>query len=56
MLGKGVRRQWEPDVRDAGGGDVVHLAHQEVVASPVLLLGFPFEALMQPCGHIVIPK
>jgi hypothetical protein len=45
LLGEGVRRRWEPDVGDAGLGDVIHLALQEVVPSPVLLPRLPVEAL-----------
>lgn len=47
LLGERVRRRREPDVSDAGIGDVFHLAHQEVVPSPVLLPGLPVEALME---------
>jgi hypothetical protein len=37
LLGDGLRRWWEPGVRDARGGDVIHLTHQEVVPPAVLL-------------------
>jgi hypothetical protein len=56
LLGDRVRRRREPDVGDAGLGDVVHLAHQEFVPSPVLLPGFPVEALMQPRIHTKISQ
>ncbi|CAM0943928.1 unnamed protein product [Alopecurus aequalis] len=45
LLGDGVRRRWEPDLRDAGGGDVVHLAQQEVVPPAALLPRLPVETL-----------
>ena len=47
LLGDGLRRRWEPDVRDAGGSDVVHLAHQEVVPPAILLPRLPVETLSQ---------
>ena len=43
--GDGVRRRREPDVRDAGGGDVVDLPHQEVVPPAALLARLPVERL-----------
>ena len=45
--GDGVRRRREPDVRDAGGGDVVDLPHQEVVPPAALLPRLPVEPLNQ---------
>ncbi|KAM3244174.1 hypothetical protein ACQJBY_055848 [Aegilops geniculata] len=45
LLGDGLRRRGEPHVRDAGGGDVVHLAHQEVVPSAIVLPRLPVETL-----------
>ena len=47
MLGERVRRRREPDMSDAGLGDVVHLAHQEAVPSSVLLPRLPVEALVE---------
>lgn len=47
MLGERVRHRREPDMGDAGLGDVVHLAHQEFVPSPVLLPRLPVEALVE---------
>ena len=47
LLGERVRRRREPDMSDAGLGDVVHLAHQEVVPSSVLLPRLPVEALVE---------
>jgi hypothetical protein len=45
LLGDGLRRRWEPDVRDARGRDVIHLAHQEVVPPAILLPRLPVETL-----------
>ena len=45
--GDGVRRRREPDVRDAGGGDVVDLPQQEVVPPAALLPRLPVEPLNQ---------
>jgi hypothetical protein len=45
LLGDGVGRRWEPDVGDARTGDVLHLAHQRVIPSSVLLPRLPVEAL-----------
>jgi hypothetical protein len=45
LLGDGLRRWWEPDVRDARGGDVIYLAHQEVVPPAILLPRLPVETL-----------
>ncbi len=45
LLADRVRRRREPDVGDAGCGDVVHLAHQEVVPPAILLPRLPVESL-----------
>jgi hypothetical protein len=45
LLADGLRRRWEPDVRDAGGGDVIDLGHQEVVPTAIMLPRLPVETL-----------
>jgi hypothetical protein len=47
LLADGLRRRWEPDVRDAGGGDVIDLGHQEVVPTAIMLPRLPVETLSQ---------
>lgn len=41
----GVRGRWEPDVRDAGAGDVAHLVLEHVVPTTLLLPRVPVKTL-----------
>lgn len=45
LRGDGVRRRRQPDVRDAGGDDVVDLPHQQVVPPSALPPRLPVEPL-----------